>query len=412
MKLRIFSFIIFLGMSFSTQKVDAQNTLSDFLLTAFEDDALTVYDDQTKFLTPRNYRIPVIDDLEIRVANDELVYDDLQYAVRVNPANPWQIRRNNALFNATKKELSLRRRLEFKEALLDRYELALDFLYASEQAKLTERQLYLAKQKTSLFEENFETNLFDARDFVEAKLDQVDGVQALDGALISAARLKRKIELKLQNNEIDWSNFELLSVSQIDSLSSIIVNTSFSSTELELIAQRVEVAKREVSLERADFGLGFIQAEYAPFRNNDNSEIGFSAGISIPIFKSNKPQIAERKLDEIELENELKVGEREDSVNKILEFEYLKNLIYHHQKIEDQVEMLNLEELIENLSRSEDYDPISIIKLEEGIFKIEELLLKSRQRVFEQYLDFLFTFDALTQKPLINYLSRELEEIK
>lgn len=412
MKSRSLLFLCGIGFFLFSQKATAQITLNDFLLTAFEDQALSVYDAQKEFLRPSSYRLPIINELELRMANDELAYEDLQYAVRINPGNPWQIRRNNALFNATKKELSLRKQLEFKEILLERYELALNYIYSSELSNLTNKELRLAQQKTAIFEEHFESGLFDAGDFVESKLDQIDGVRSLDAALIEVAQNRTEIELILKNVDFDWTSFPLITVSQIDSISNILVTSSFSSAELDLIAQRLEVAKQEVRLERADFGLGFVQAEYAPFRNNKNSEIGFSAGITIPIFRDNKPQIAERKLDEIELKNDFERLQRRDSVDKILEYEHLKNLIYHHEKIEAQVNKLNLGALVENLTRSENFDPLPIIKLEEGILNIEELLLKSKRRVLEQYLDFLFTFDALTHQPLVNYFSNELEEIK
>lgn len=405
----IFSIVFVSAASFSAI---AQTSVNDFLLTAFEDRNLATYDDQINFLKPKRYRLPVIDELEFRISNDELTYDDLQYAIRLNPGNPWKIRRNNALFNATKKELSLRKQLEFKDNLFDRYELLLDFIYSKDLSDLIQRELSIIEKKATIFEENFESNLFDAEDFVDVKIDQIDGIQAFDQSLLEMNENKSKINSILNNSLFDWASFDIISVSTIDSISNEIGASSFSSTELELIAQRAEVARQEVRTERADFNLGFIQSEYAPFRNNDDSEIGFSVGITIPIFRDNRPQIAERILDEIELKNELEIEQYRDSVQKILAFEQLKNLIHLHQRVVDQVEELDLEALTVNLSRSSNYDPLSVLKLERGIVKLDELILKSRQRVLEQYLEFLFIFDVTSHQPLTNYLSDRLENIE
>lgn len=413
MKLHLTKFIfLFFFVLIYALPVKAQKSVSDFLITAFEDRNLDQYDDKINFLKPKRYRLPIIDELELRMSNDELTYDDLQYAIRINPGNPWKIRRNNALFNATKKELSIRKQLEFKDNLIDRYELLLRFLYSQDLALLVERKLKIVKQKANIFEENFESNLFNAEDFVDVTLDQIDGIQAFDESLLDLNRNRKRISSILQTDAFDWKMFDVISISTIDSLSNVVGSLSFSSTELELIAQQAEVARQELRTERADFNLGFIQSEYSPFRNNDDSEIGFSLGITIPIFKDNKPQIAERTLDEIELRNELEIEQHKDSVKKILAYEQLKSLIIHHQKIMTQIESLDLDALTTNLSRSQNYDPLSILKLEQGIVKLDELILKSKYRVLEEYLEFLFTFDVISHQPLTNYLSDRLEAIE
>ncbi len=401
-----------LGIIFSSITASvAQETVSDYLLTAFEDLNLKQYDAQRNFLSPRNYRLPIIDELEVRAGNDELIYEDLQYAVRIRPGNPWKIRRNNAFFNATKKELSLRKELEFKENLLSRYEDVLEYFFEQELYELTLKQSSLTAQKATILQENMESDLFDARDFAETKIDQVEKIEALDDVLTEWNQIRQAISITFGVPDFDWNSFKLISVSTIDSLANELANSSIGSQELDLISQRIEVARQEVRVEKADFDIGFIQGEYFPFTNRD-SEIGYSVGITIPIFRNNRAQIAERKLDEIELRSEFENEQLRDSVNRILEFEYLKNLIIHHNQIVQQTEEIDLENLVQNLARVEDYDPIAILGMKEGILKLEEVLLKSKQRVLEQYLEFLFTFDLLTQQPLVNYLSENIDSIE
>ncbi len=412
MKHFVLKITLVLGALFlSVTSLDAQETVSDYLLTAFEDLNLERYDAQRNFLSPQNYRLPIIDELELRAGNDELNYEDLQYAVRIRPGNPWKIRRNNAFFNATKKELDLRKEVEFKENLLSRYEDVLDYLFEQQFYELILKQSSLTTHMATIFQQNMESDLFDARDFAETKIDQVEKLETLDDALTEWNRIRKTISVIFGISDFDWTNFELVSVSTIDSMATKLANSSISSKELELIAQQIEVARQEVRVEKADFDIGYIQGEYFPFTNRD-SEIGYSVGITIPIFQNNRAQIAERRLDEIELRNEFESEQFQDSVNRVLEYEYLKNLIAHHNQIVKQTEEIDLENLVQNLARVEDYDPIAILEMKEGILKLEEVLLKSKQRVIEQYLEFLFTFDVLTQQPLINYLSENLEPIK
>jgi hypothetical protein len=245
----------------------------------------------------------------------------------------------------------------------------------------------------------------------EAKLDQVDALNNQEDAKISMIRSKNSIVAILQNTEFDWSSSSLISVSTIDSVSDNIISREIPSLDLDLITQQIEVARREVRLEKADFDIGFFQTEYYPFRDR-NSDYGVSFGLSIPLLKSNKNQIAERKLDEIELKGELVTEQYQNSINKVTEYEYLKSLINQHNSLLVQIEQLDLDRLSENLSRIKDNNPLSLLEVQEGALKLKELELKSYKRVVEQYLEFLSTFDALTQLPLTNYLSEQLEGLE
>lgn len=386
-------------------------TVTDFLLTAFEDRNLSQYDAQMNFLKRRNYRYPVLDEVEVRMGNDELTYEDLQYALRIRPNNPWKIRRNNAFFNATKKELSLRKQLEYKENMYLRYELALEYFYNKELRDLIRKQLELISRQSSIMEENLESELFDARDYADAKINQVEAIEDLDQAGIELEEASLRISLLLQTDNLNWDDFNLISLQEIETVAAQVAGSELSSSELELISQEMEVARQEVRLEKSDFDIGYAQFEYFPFTNRD-SEYGFSVGLNIPIFKENKPAIAERKLDEIELQNEYNTVQYEDSIQKVRDYTHLLNLIEHHQLIAKQKQQLNLPSMTRNLAESEDYDPLVILDLQEAILNLDEILLKSRQRIYMQYLEFLFSYDVLTREPLLNYLSQDLNPIR
>lgn len=391
--------------------LQARQSVDDFLLTAFEDPNLATYDARIQFIRPSNYRIPVLDELELRWGNDEQTKDDIQYAMRVRPSNPWLIRRNNALFNATRKEISLRKKLEFRDNLFDRYNLLAEYFYYLEWSPHIQQMLDLKNERARLMEENIQSDLFDANDYAESRLEQVESIENLDEAMLEMNRVQTEIELLLQSSSGAFRAFNLISVATIDSLAAVIAQGSFSSSELELIAQEMEVARQEVRVEKADFDLGYFQVEYFPFRDR-NSDYGFAAGVTIPIFRNNRPQIAERKLDEMELQNEYRSEAYSDSLRKVREYSHLRNLLNHHKLITEQIEQLNLESLAQNLANSEDYDPFTLIGLEEGILDLQELALKSRYRIIRQYLEFLYTHHALSSAPLKNYLSEGLSPIQ
>ena len=403
--------ILFFFLVCGINSVNAQNSVSDFLLTAFEDINTQGYDKSINFLSPKNYRLPVIEDLEFRFGNDELTLEDQQYAFRFRPGNPWKIRRNNALFNATKKELSIRKQLQYQENLEDRYILVADYLLQIQLKDIEEKKYSLIKKRVDIYSTNMESALFDAKDFVEAKLDQIDAISGQEDLNASLSQTKREITSILQQSDINWDSGSLISVSSIEKVSDEVAVQSFSSLELDLIAQQIEVAKSEVKLEKADFDIGYFQTEYYPERDR-NSDIGISFGISIPLIKSNKDQIAERKLDEIELNNELAFEQFQDSVKRIEEYEYLKTLIAQHKILADRIKDLDLQTLSKTLRQIRDNNPLTVLELEEGMLKLKELQLRSYKRVVDQYIEFLNTFNVLTRLPLTNYLSESLEPLE
>ncbi|HBX65020.1 MAG TPA: hypothetical protein DEG32_02260, partial [Balneolaceae bacterium] len=148
---------------------------------------------------------------------------------------------------------------------------------------------------------------------------------------------------------MNWENFSIIEVAEINQISEDIASVSELSTELDLIAQQIDVARQDTRVEKADFDIGFAQLEYYPFTDR-KSNYGFSVGVTLPIFKDNKPQIAERKMDELELRSEYDAEQFQDSVNKIREFEHLKNLIAHHELIQEKKEKLNLLAMTDNLA--------------------------------------------------------------
>ncbi len=84
----------------------------------------------------------------------------------------------------------------------------------------------------------------------------------------------------------------------------------------------------------------------------------------------------------------------------------------HHNQLLTEIEKLNIDVLTSNLAISEDFNPIALLELEEGKLRLEELVVRSNERLLQHYLDFLFAFDALQQQPLQNYLAKDLSLIE
>src|SRR5690554_3485474 len=195
---------LFLVISTFISNLKAQESLNDFILTAFEDLNLQQYETQIQFLTKRSYSLPLIDKLEARFDNDDLTKDDHEYALRLKPTNPWKIRRNNALFNASKLELQAEKKILVNENLYLRYELALGYLVEQEAQITANAKLDIINQVATILSENQQSILFDPKSYVGIKLKQIDALSTIGDLKQASNYYTQHISTILQSNQFNW----------------------------------------------------------------------------------------------------------------------------------------------------------------------------------------------------------------
>ncbi len=288
----------------------------------------------------------------------------------------------------------------------------LKYISSKNATELSKKKYQLAQNKVQLYEQAVESDLFDGSGFIDAKLEVIELLEKYEDSKVKWNHATEKIKLILGKENIEWNDFTLISLEKMEETMYNLLTSSFFNTDLQYLQKQVEVAELETSTERFDFDLGYIQAEYAPFKNNGDNELGISVGVTLPIFKNNKNQIAEQKLDEIEQQNEFNAAVHQDSLNKVLKSSFLSSYLLHHKKLLKEINALNLDSITKNLSVSENFNPLSLLKLEEGKIKLEEIVQISHHRLLKYYLEFLNAFDALQQIPLKNYLSNDLNFIR
>src|SRR5690554_6358223 len=194
----------------------AQESLDDFILTAFEDLNLQQYESQIQFLTKRTYSLPLIDKLEARYDNDDLKKDDQEYALKLKPNNPWKVRRNNALFNASKRELQAEKKILLNENLYCRYELALGYLIEQEAQATANAKLDIINQMATILSENQQSVLFDPKSYVGIKLKQIDALSTIGEIKQASNFYTQHITTILHTTQFNWDNVELISVENVE----------------------------------------------------------------------------------------------------------------------------------------------------------------------------------------------------
>lgn len=369
-------------------------------------------DAQISYLQSKPYRLSPLQKLEFRTRNRELMYTQQEYALRFNPANPWEMRSNNKYFEEYSSSLSLEKEVALKSALVDRYNLVILYLYYYELKSLAELNEKLVEQQLSILERQSASSFFDADEYVKLKVEQLDRSvekEETDFDWQSQKSAVSQLHPAASGMNIAWETYSFIAMDRMERVADSLNTQTISPLEVAYRKQQVNVARSQYNLEKSNINLGFLQTSYDRRRvNQDRTPINISLGVTIPIVNPNKGDMARRKLKEIESEYELKSAQIEDQASQDISYLKLKESITRYHDLQRKIEELKNSSLQKDLTLLKSGDPLIALQFEAGLNKLRVLQSKLRRKALTYYIEFLTKSDHLQQKPLINYLSGNL----
>lgn len=396
-------------------KLAAQAGFGSFIRAANDAPAVSMFDLQVEYLNNRPYRLAPVQKLEFRTESNQLDPSRQEYALRVNPANPWELRQNNRYFKELKSSIELEKGIVLKEVLMERYILIIELVTYAGLRDLAQRKLELTQTSLSMLEKQQLSGYFDGEDYVDLKLEEMDKSVDVDEAAYEAENAIRKVSSifpEAAGSAKTWNLTEVVSLEQIESLLDSLQTAMPEATSLSYYQKKIDLADREFKLERNNMNFGYLQAKYEDFRiAQGRKPWSLGLGLTIPVFNPNKGDMAKRKLESIESQQELKEATIEMDKDKIRLREQLRDLIASHRKIEEKINALNVSSLARTLNTMQKSNPIAGVRFQGNLIKLEELALKLKQNILITYTEWLASTDALQQVPLTNYLSRNLETL-
>lgn len=402
---------LFLLIGFIVQtSLFAQVTIEEFIQATEQDPQVTLFAEQIEYLKEKPYRLSPLQKTEIRTQNKELTVGQQEYALRFSPANPWELRNNNRYFKAYQSALGLEKSMILKEALLLRYEVVID-IYYYQQLKAMEVDLkQLVDNQVLILERQQTSSFFDADEYVELKMKQLNRLVELEEADYEWQTLQHKMQRLYPDaiNKtllIDTANIRSISsvLARVDSLETV----SAISASIAYQQQRIEMANAEYKLEKSNINIGFLQTEFDQSKyDEDQTPINLSFGVTLPITNPNKGDMTKRKLEAIEAENELKEAQIEVKADKQIAQQRLKLLAERYRSLQIQIDKLEGGNLVQTLSTLKGGDPLIIVQYREDLTKLKALSLKIIRDFQWTYIEYLAESDYLQQLPLVNYLAR------
>lgn len=405
----------FLVLSALCLPVYAQITVSDFLLSAWSDPDVKMYDEQLRYLSTRPYQLSPLQRLEFRTQNRELDPDQQEFALRLTPSNPWEVRNNNNFFKAYRSSTELQREMAVMNALEARYRATVLAAYHYEMRELSRASRRMIREQLMILQEQTGSKFFDADDFVDLQLDLMDRTVDEDEAGFNVSDQLRRVGAMHGKplDSVSWRMRDLPDPGRVmfvaDSLSAIRATPVL----LGYRQQKIDLAESEYKLERSNINAGFLQAEYDNRRREQGrTPVNISLGITIPVVNPNKGDMSMRKLDMIEAKYDLENAITDEAQRIEGLKQRLSSLAGQHITVVNKIRDYEKGGLGNLMSIMEDGDPRIAVRFNGNINKLKMLAARIRRDVLLAYIDYLYAIGRLQQEPLTNYLTVDLAPLK
>lgn len=408
-KVLLFGVILFLNSGTSIAQID----LNVLLAGANRDDALKLYQAQIDFLGEEKLSSPWIHRVEFRTRTNDFNLSQEDFRFRIAPTNPAEIRANKDYFRAQQELTDTRYQLALNEALVDRYETFVTWVYLWNYKASVEQEILIVEDILLIYRSSVNSLQFDYEDYLEKEKD------------------KTLLELKLRNidHEIENEKFRIREVFKysgninpetemisIQSIRNIMEENAIisDSSHLKLLEteQELALANIDYKVDKAKNrrNIGYIQAEFDSERGDIFEEhMGFQVGIRLPITNPDRPDDKRTRLDLIDdqfdsqLEGQwlkIKRAQAEANMNYLMETQR-----FLHSKIE----VFN-----ESIQQTQSFsdNPMVLLKNMENKNQLQLKLIEIESEIYFTYLNLLDLFGVLPQLPLRNYLSEGLNVVE
>lgn len=392
--------------------VQAQISMEDFLLASLEEPEIKSFSQQENYLKSKPFRLAPIRQLEFRTESNQLDPERQDYALRINPSNPWEVKRNKEYFQSYQELLQLDRNRLLRESLRTRYEVIIGWVYYQEISELKGEDKQTTEKLLSILEGQRFSTYFDADDYVELKLEQVDRALEVEETKFEIDNQRRRVEGLYENaklNTLEWPYTAVISLEKLVSVVDSLMQQQTTGGEVSYREKQIDLANREWLLEKNNINLGFLQAQYEEFRTEQGrSPWSVSLGVTIPVFNPNKGDMTKRKLEVLEAQGDLDEAKVEQNSGRELAYRKIKSLMQRHHDITTMMQELNVGTLSTTLQQINDSNPTAIIRLQRNLIKLKTMATRLKQEIYLSYVEFLYYAELLQQQPLLNYLSPTL----
>ena len=384
---------------FSSGLVLAQSRVDQVLQQAVNDSRLLSINQQLSYYHSNSFKSPALRELELRVRGNNFDSSVDNFSLRLGILNPKERTANN-VFNDAKEDYLLKTRDHLlNEILSEKYNgLINNFDLVTTLSLLQEE-----KNQIKAFE-LAQKGVLALNDWI--KLDQTLLELGLKQADFEALIHAKNSELMINDSlflNIDWDEFELVTIDDIKSTITLHSNESFF-LEVDLASEKLNLDRLKLNIDYAEsWNIGFVQAGYDIDGGMGlKNQMDYRIGITIPLFNEDKPKLKREELSLIGTANELRHLEEINVLIDLQRTKQFNNLVFRYEML------LQKKQELSNLA-VDGIDGIDgFLALSKYMTSVKKSLHKTNIKILLLYIEVLEKKGMLGAEPYLNYLSKGL----
>ena len=384
---------------FSSGLVLAQSRVDQVLQQAVNDSRLLSINQQLSYYHSNSFKSPALRELELRVRGNNFDSSVDNFSLRLGILNPKERTANN-VFNDAKEDYLLKTRDHLlNEILSEKYNgLINNFDLVTTLSLLQEE-----KNQIKAFE-LAQKGVLALNDWI--KLDQTLLELGLKQADFEALIHAKNSELMINDSlflNIDWDEFELVTIDEIKSTITLHSNESFF-LEVDLASEKLNLDRLKLNIDYAEsWNIGFVQAGYDIDGGvGIKNQMDYRIGITIPLFNEDKPKLKREELSLIGTANELRHLEEINVLIDLQRTKQFNNLVFRYEML------LQKKQELSNLA-VDGIDGIDgFLALSKYMTSVKKSLHKTNIKILLLYIEVLEKKGMLGAEPYLNYLSKGL----
>lgn len=391
-------------------------SVTEFLSSAAQDPTLHFQNEKVDFLEGSRPNTPLIREVEFRARIDEFQESQQRYGVRLSPTGWGETRNGRKVYKARLEYNEAQLELLLNKALKRRYRVLIDFVRTRDLLDLNQRLMEIAEDRLDIKRKSIDDLDSDPTALVAAE----DDVIQLQLDIIDLENSVRDLEEEIKtamgaNGPVSLDPVDLI---DIDAVKQAIESFSHPSEAENIHIRRAqlstELAQNRYDLEKAENRryLSFFQFDYQMDQRRDFEEgMLLKFGIMLPIVNPNRLDIDRRKLASLKEKSDYENLRREIAGDITFFLRDLERSVKQYDILLGRKAVSNAESSLEVFKRIEGTNPLKLLKMKKSVLKTQVAITKMKRRILRKYVNLLDVSGKLSEKPLRNHLSANLEPL-
>ena len=397
-------FLILIVLSVFNIVLCAQEQLnSSLFFKSVLSDALETKPSESTII-PSSFKAPIFEEFSFRTETRDLDFDKQEYQFRFDVSTRAKRKAQKELYQQYYTVLN--QQINARETILIdvAYEDWIKLYFIDKKTKILQEKVQVLLDKKMVLEKKAMSLNLDHKQLLNTNRN----LNAIKLSLYKSTLLKDEI---LEKYNLSQSIFSFDNIIKPEQISEMILMQISQNEELlnSEYALKNEMINKEIALEKAEqkeiFDFGQIKYQ-GPHDNLIQERIAIGAAINFNQSGNRKLKIAELELEKAELSYE-KDKDRikaQDKLNELSKAIHREILTLDKFSELEAIENNENRRLIELLNEKEGINPILILELKENEVETELERLDLERKIYEDYLEYLFSSNIIYKLPFRNYL--------